>query len=169
MICIPVIIPHKSYGNFCDDVSEIEMLHLLIFSRKSFTYLLRFKNLDTIYREKYIVIDVMVFCYHFYPCDFKLPGRNALISALHFCLVIWINDNSITGIERSGRNVISLQRLTPLQAITFLPSLSMQEILHCHWCNGFSLSFLPLRFQITRQKCVDFCLAFLPANLNQWQ
>ena len=55
----------------------------------------------------YIVIDVMVIRYHFYPCDFKLPGRNALISALHFCLLIWINDNSITSIERSGKNAIA--------------------------------------------------------------
>ena len=53
MICIPVIIPHKSYGNFRDDVPEIKSLHLLLFFVcKSFTYLSWFKNLSTIYRQK---------------------------------------------------------------------------------------------------------------------
>ena len=40
MICIPVIILHKSYGNFRDHVTEIKIFHSLFFVCKSVTYLI---------------------------------------------------------------------------------------------------------------------------------
>ena len=40
------------------------------------------------YYKIVIVFDVMVFHYHFYRYDFRLPGRNEFISASHFCLLI---------------------------------------------------------------------------------